>query len=153
MNIIPVLRPTIEWQLLDGMCGFNVRAKTDASKRKWTESAQLLVALSGEREPARALRGAGLLAHSLSYGFAIKGYSPVMRGTHIRCYPLGDIVIAVGTLAEWRDCLIAMLREWESTEMRQCLGTIMVYLEHEGLGDLFQEYTKHMQPDGTFILR
>jgi len=143
----------VEWQLLDTCCGINVRAKTDASKRKWSEAAQFLIAISEEREPARAMRGAGLHAHSLSYGFLSDSLDFSVSYSHLRRFIIGDKNITVGTLGEWRDAIIAGLNPYVSKQQRHYLGTCLIYFEHEGLGSLFEEYTKHMESDGTFTLR
>jgi len=153
MHIIPVIRPNIEWQLLDSVCELNVRHKTDRSKRKWSDPAQFLVAISDEGNPATALRRAGLLAHSLSYGFLSDSLDFSLGYSHLRRYVIADKNITVGTLAEWHGAIVAGLNLYASTQQRQYFGTILIYLEHEGLSDLFCEYIKYMQPDGTFVLK
>lgn len=153
MNIIPVIRPNIEWQLLDSICELNVRQKTDRSKRKWSDPAQFLVAISDDSNPATALRRAGLLAHSLSYGFLSDSLDFSLGWTHLRRYVIADKNITVGTLAEWQGAIVQGLVEEASKQQRHFLGTILIYFEHEGLGDLFCDQVKHIQPDGTFILR
>lgn len=153
LNVIPIIRPCVEWQLLDACCGFNVRVKTDSSKRKWSDPAQFLVAISEEREPARAMRGAGLHAHALSYGFLSDSLDFSVSYSHLRRFIVGDKNITVGTLGEWRDAIIAGLNPYASKQQRHFFGTVLIYFEHEGLGDLWSEHVKQMQSDGTFILR
>lgn len=99
------------------------------------------------------MRRAGMLAHALSYGFLSDSLDFSVSYSHLRRFIIGDKNITVGTLGEWRDAIIAGLNSYAGKQQRHFFGTVLIYFEHEGLGDLFSEYTKHMQPDGTFTLR
>jgi hypothetical protein len=67
---------------------------------------------------------------------------------------VGNLKLAIlsGTLSEWRKSIVYYLRTKpeSDSEVRRFYGTMIVFFEQLGLGELWMEFEKNLLSDGTF---
>ena len=54
------------------------------------------------------------------------------------------IIVASGTLLEWKQTIVEGLQKHRPLELRKDLQTIVQSLDHRGYGRVFRDYSRHM---------
>jgi len=58
-----------------------------------------------------------------------------------------------GTLEEWKIAIVDLCNLGSTYKTRYILNCCLLYIEKAGLVEVFGNYSKHSQPDQTFILK
>ena len=169
IKIIPIITPNIDIAIFVKACcevlGFNPLSGVDQSTRNFSDPAKFLAGLSTFHNktatPLTALRDAGSLCSHLSYGFLIAAPKSVIMKSlerttlrHTIAEDFDDLQFTVisGNLQQWKYGILECCQPDVSHELRLLYGGIFLYLQKQGLGELFFDTKTTKAPKGTFYL-
>lgn len=165
MDAALIVTPNVDFQTLVGVAhkalGYSPAAVADSSHIQLSETERYLSCLAALHDKNAPT---GLAGHLLQHAFASVmfafderdaipilelGAMPFVLSESVRRGTLFGVMS--GTLAQWRDAILAGIRPVVSTETRQFYGRVMKLFEGNGL-NLWKGYTVKTHTDNTLLL-
>lgn len=171
IEVIPLAVPNLDWNALIQtsvkMLGRSPTRGLDAAEQRIGDYRAYVVALTDLLYPGvvphYAMKVANEALDHLWYSMMVYGDVSELLGiiqkADLRimvCETPSNLKLAIvsGTLAEWRRAIQNHLANAMTgeTEVRRFYGTMIVFFEQLGLGELWMNFEKNLLPDGTFEL-
>jgi len=166
-EIYPLAITQVEWSVFIDVCqrhlGISPSRGIDGCHLDIKDPAAYLGSLDMENNPLEALRDLFNPAHhhfSISFiavldlevcGQLLNTGLKVLwkNGNRKQIY----VCILSGSMDQWYLAIINGCRERATYELRWVMNRVLAHLERAGFREIFSRYSKHTQPDGTFILK
>lgn len=166
MIVVPILSTNIDWRVylmsVKQALGRSVTEQLDIYKMPAETLASFLVTLGSfkypEERPNEILSDAGPILRHVHYGFLVLG-SPsllfeIMENTDLDVLTVeairGRLAVVTGNLQQWRT---AIINADAGHDLLSFTNECLIHFEKIGLGQLWINYRKVSQTDGTFLLR
>jgi hypothetical protein len=172
IEVIPLAVPNLDWNALIQtsmrVLGRSPTRGLDAAEQRIGDYRAYVVALTDLLSPGVSPHFAMQIANEaldhLWYSVMVYASTDellgLIQGANFRMMSaktVGNLKLAIlsGTLSEWRKSIVYYLRTKpeSDSEVRRFYGTMIVFFEQLGLGELWMEFEKNLLSDGTFVLR